>query len=67
MIKVKSLVRIYEQNDVQAPCVNYPELEVGSHAFRDEFVVLKFDGVRIVVSEADLRAAVSNATNSASH
>lgn len=60
-IEVEQKVEIYEIDDEEVS--TNKKLEVNSHWNRDEFVVLKFEGISITVDADNLRDAIRNATN----
>lgn len=66
MIKVESLVEVYEVAGKETPTMNNkrPQLSVSGHWLEEKKVVLKIgDGESITVIASDLRAALDNATN----
>jgi hypothetical protein len=55
-MKIRTEIEVYESND----CYSFA---VESHHIKSEFVVLKYKDKEIVVSAAQLRRAIENATN----
>lgn len=66
MIKVSNEITIYEV-DGKEQSVPMPAMAVLSHWNRPALVVLHVDGKKLTVSARDLQAAITNATNVASH
>lgn len=63
MINVVNKLKIYEINDEEIDINDEKILEVENHWNIRNFVVLKFNDVKITVSANDLEAAIKNATN----
>lgn len=62
MIEVENSLNIYEVNGEETTGLDRPKLKVQSSG-RQGLVVLLVDGQKLLVSAADMRAALDNATN----